>query len=184
MKRTNHQRSHADSAWSLPIALEDVPETGLRLALVADERIRALVAKLADLRALPRLEATFELTRHGSEGLHVVGTLSATVGQTCVVTLDPIENEIEETIDLIFAPAQAAIAVSTGIEDVAVEAPDPLTGGMVDLGAIATEFLMLAIDPYPRKPGAMFEPPAPPDDSSNPFAALAALKNPGRRDVS
>jgi uncharacterized metal-binding protein YceD (DUF177 family) len=184
MKRINLQHSQSDSAWSLPVGLEDVPETGLRLALAADERTRASVAKLADLRALPRLEATFELTRHARDGLHVVGTLSATVGQTCVVTLDPIENEIEEPIDLIFAPAQAAIAESSGIEDVAVDAPERLTGGMVDLGAIATEFLMLAIDPYPRKSGAIFEPPAPPDDSSNPFAALAALKNPGRRDVS
>jgi hypothetical protein len=172
-------------AWSVPVAVQDVPETGLRLALAADERTRAAIAKLADLRGLPRLEATFELARHGREGLQVVGTLSATVGQTCVVTLDPIENEVEESIDLIFAPGAASNAdASGGMEDVVLDAPEPLTGGRVDLGAIATEFLILAIDPYPRKEGAVFEAPALPDDPNHPFAALAALGKIRGRDAS
>jgi hypothetical protein len=51
-----------------------------------------------------------------------------------------------------------------------------LIGDRVDLGAIAVEFLILGIDPYPRKPGVAFEPPAAEDESEHPFAALAALK--------
>ena len=35
------------------------------------------------------------------------------------------------------------------------EGPETLHGGVVDLGAVATEFLILGIDPYPRKPGAV-----------------------------
>jgi hypothetical protein len=48
--------------------------------------------------------------------------------------------------------------------------------GKLDLGAIATEFLLLAIDPYPRKPGAEFAPVKADDASAKPFAALEALK--------
>ena len=60
--------------------------------------------------------------------------------------------------------------------------PEPLIDGRVDLGAIATEFLMLGIDPYPRKPDAAFEPPAAADDdTAHPFAALAALRKPSNR---
>jgi len=59
----------------------------------------------------------------------------------------------------------------------AVEPPETLVDGVVDLGVVATEFLMLAIDPYPRKPGAVFEPPQNPDAGSHPFAALAALRS-------
>ena len=163
----------------MPVAVADVPETGFRVALAADERTRDSVAKLADLRALPRFEATFELARHGLGGLHLLGALSATVGQTCVLTLDPIENEVEENIDLVFAPAPTSIAESSGsVEEVPIDGPEPLTGGAIDLGAIATEFLILALDPYPRKPGAVFEPPDVPDDSDHPFAALAVLKKP------
>ena len=49
----------------------------------------------------------------------------------------------------------------------------------VDLGAVATEFLLLGIDPYPRKPGAVFDAPATGDPAGHPFAALAALKKDG-----
>ena len=73
----------------------------------------------------------------------------------------------------------SSIAVATGsVEEVPLDGPEPLTGGVIDLGVIATEFLILAIDPYPRKPGAVFEAPDAPDDSDQPFAALAALKKP------
>ena len=41
----------------------------------------------------------------------------------------------------------------------AADEPEPLVDGVADLGAAATEFLLLAIDPYPRKPDAVFEPP-------------------------
>ena len=165
--------------WSAPVALRDVPETGRRFDLVADQNTRAAVAKSIGLRALPRLEASFDVSRHGREGLHVVGRVSATVGQTCVVTLEPIDNVIEEAVDLMFAPAAAAEMSDEdgGRSEVAADdAPEPLVGNGVDLGVIATEFLVLAIDPYPRKSGAEFAAPAAEDDSAHPFAALAALK--------
>jgi hypothetical protein len=65
------------------------------------------------------------------------------------------------------------------VEVTPVDAPEPLIGGSIDLGAIASEFLMLAIDPYPRKAGVAFEPPANDEDTGGPFAALAALKKKG-----
>jgi len=105
----------------------------------------------------------------------VVGHVSATVDQDCVVTLDPIENEIEESIDLVFVPGGPSAPARCESADAADEAPEPLVNDTVDLGAIATEFLILGIDPYPRKPEAAFEAPAV-EDSAHPFAALAALQ--------
>ena len=58
------------------------------------------------------------------------------------------------------------------------EPPEPLVDGKIDLGALATEFLVLGIDPYPRKAGAEFTPPKVGDDDAHPFAALEALKKP------
>ena len=40
----------------------------------------------------------------------------------------------------------------------AEDPPEPIVNGAIDLGALAAEFLMLGLDPYPRKPGAVFEP--------------------------
>jgi hypothetical protein len=171
----------AERPWSVPVARHEVAETGRRFDLAADERARAAIAKLAGLRALPRLEATFDVTPRGRDGVHVVGRVSATVGQVCGVTLEPIDNEVEDRIDLVFAPvATPALVADVGanatVEVPAVDAPEPLVDGGVDLGAVATEFLILCIDPYPRKAGAVFDPPAAGDESEHPFAALAALK--------
>ena len=169
----------AEQPWSVPVAIHDVPEIGRSFSLVADERTRAAIAKLAGLRTLSRLEVAFDVALEGRDGLHVTGRVSATVGQTCVVTLEPIENEVEEDVDLVFKPvATPAIIEEDGIqiEVAAVDAPEPLIGGGIDLGAIATECLILGIDPYPRKAGAVFERPAAGKDTAGPFAALAVLK--------
>lgn len=158
------------------MTVEDIPDTGLHLSLEAPAEIRADVAKLAGLRDLPLLAAEFDLTRKGA-GVHVTGHVSARVGQTCVVTLEPMENRIEEAIDLQFAPA-AAGAGKVGRQHAAdvEEPPEPLIEGSLDLGAVATEFLILGIDPYPRKAGAEFAPPTREDGGEHPFAALELLK--------
>jgi hypothetical protein len=51
-----------------------------------------------------------------------------------------------------------------------------VAGGGVDLAAVLTEQLALALDPFPRKPGARFEAPGTAGELS-PFAALARLKD-------
>ena len=113
--------------------------------------------------------------------------MSARIGQTCVVTLDPIENEIDEAIDLMFAPPEQIPALADLVDDdIESEAeipdpPEPIINGMIDLGRLATDALLLGVDPYPRKPGAVFEPQvvaADPED--HPFAALKALKGDGK----
>jgi uncharacterized metal-binding protein YceD (DUF177 family) len=170
----------AKPPWSAPVAIHEVPATGRHVELVANEATRAAVAQAIGLRALPRLAASFDVARQGREGLHVTGRVSATVLQTCVVTLEPIDSEVEETVDLAFAPDAAPELpdeAASGRSRVADEdAPEPLVGGVVDLGVVATEFLALGIDPYPRKSGAEFAAPAAGDDTPKPFAALAALK--------
>jgi uncharacterized metal-binding protein YceD (DUF177 family) len=166
--------------WSVPVAVEAIAETGQHFELVADDRARAGVAHLAGLRGIRRLSASFDVTRSGSGGLRVAGRVSATVGQACVVTLEPVSNEIEEDVDLIFQPGAATPAQPDGEMR---EGPEPLIGGEVDLGAIATEFLILGLDPYPRAPGAQFEAPHPAgEEAAGPFSALAKLKQDRERD--
>ena len=163
-------------AWSAPVTVAAVPEKGRRLDLVADDATRGAIAKAAGLAALPRLEAGFDLTRQGADGLRAVGRDSATVVQNCVVTLEPIESEIDEAVDLVFL---SDVASATEIDlqaPGADEPPEAIRDGVIDLGAVATEFLLLGLDPYPRKPGAVFDAPPAGDPVSHPFAALAALK--------
>ena len=53
-----------------------------------------------------RRSASLDVTPKSGGRFHVAGRVRARIGQTCVVTLDPIENEIDEPIDLIFAPPE------------------------------------------------------------------------------
>ena len=59
------------------------------------------------------------------------------------------------------------------------DAPDPIVDGKIDLGALAAEFLALGLDPYPRKPGAEFAPPAADEPPDSPFDALAKIAKKG-----
>jgi hypothetical protein len=172
--------------WHVPVRLEDVPDTGLHLELVADAHVRASLAALAGVKDMPRLEMVLDVIRHGN-GLRATGRVSATVEQTCVITLELMENEVDEPVDVIFAPSAGdSTAVDQTEDDLAGDSLDEsepaevLSDGMADLGTVAAEFLLLGIDPYPRKPGAEFKPP--PSVSSTtvtPFAALAKLKSAG-----
>ncbi|HTM73165.1 MAG TPA: DUF177 domain-containing protein [Pseudolabrys sp.] len=160
-----------DRPWSVPVNLEDIPETGSHYNLAADKAARDAVARAAGVRDLPTLEAVFDLSRRDA-GVVAQGEVRARVGQTCVVTLEPIENEIREAVDVVFAPSSKP--------DPAVkpkgEPPEPLENGIIDLGVIATEFLILGLDPYPRKPGAEFASAPVDQKGESPFAALSKLK--------
>jgi len=167
--------------WHVPVAVDDIAEAARHFDLVPDASLRAAIAKVANLRELPRLEAHFDVSRRGA-GLHVAGVVSATVGQNCVVTLEPLSNEVEEAVDLRFEPRQlparqygANEAGDKEPRDVKWNDPEPLIDGVIDLGALAVEFLIVGLDPYPRKAGAVFEPPAERAAEEGPFAALAKL---------
>lgn len=117
-------------------------------------------------------------------GVDVTGFVRASVVQTCVVSLEPFETLIDEPIDLRFAPESEVEAAARPFEADAEEgssgmadAPEPIEDGNMNLGALLEEFLALAVDPYPRKPGVAFEPLTPDNDATpSPFAALARLK--------
>ena len=177
-----------DSAnpWSVPVVVAQIPEAGLHRDLDANPGERKALADLGGLREVTSANASLDLTLMREGRVHVVGHVRARVGQTCVVTLDPIENEIDEAIDLIFAPPEQIPALADLVDEAAEsdaelpDPPEPIVAGTIDLGRLATDALLLGIDPYPRKPDAIFEPPVVPDDpEDHPFAALKALKRDG-----
>jgi Large ribosomal RNA subunit accumulation protein YceD len=164
--------------WRVPLTQSSVTTSGLHVDLTADERVRSRLARVAGLEGLPRLSASFDVTLHGRNGLRVAGRVSATVDQICGITLEPFDNEVNEAIDVVFRPDVAEFSAeksSTGAEIALEDETEPLVNGIIDLGALATEFLILGIDPYPRKPGTMFEAPLERGDVGHPFAGLAAL---------
>jgi uncharacterized metal-binding protein YceD (DUF177 family) len=169
--------------WSVPIAVEQIPEAGLHRDIEADRAARDAMAELAGVREILSASASIDVTPDNGGRFHVTGRVRARVGQTCVVTLDPIENDIDEPIDLLLAPPDQIPALADLVDDgdeseaEIPDPPEPIENGVIDLGRVATDALFLAVDPYPRKPDAVFEPPDVADDpEDHPFAALKALR--------
>ena len=182
MNRTRGMTDQADP-WSVPVAVEHIPESGLHRDIEADRATRDAMAELAGLRDILSASASIDVTLESGGRFHVAGRVRARIGQTCVVTLDPIENDIDDPIDLLLAPPDQIPALADLVDDgdeseaEIPDPPEPIENGMIDLGRLATDALFLAVDPYPRKPGAVFEPlVAASDPEDHPFAALKALQ--------
>ena len=169
--------------WSVPIAVMQIPETGVARDIEANPQEREAMAVLGGLLDVGSAKASLLLTPIKSGHVHVTGRVWGKVGQTCVVTLDPMESDFDEDIDLMFAPPsqirELAESVDEDIEsdEETPDPPEPIDNGFIDLGRLATDALFLGLNPYPRKPDAVFEAPVEVvDPKEHPFAALQALK--------
>jgi hypothetical protein len=171
--------------WRVPVVVAQIPETGLHRAFEASDAIRAAMADIAGLREIMSANASFDLRPKSGGRVQVTGEVQARIGQTCVVTLDSIENEIAEVVDLTFAPSEQIRSLSALVDEAAQseddevpDPPEPIVDGVIDLGRLATDVIFLAVDPYPRKPDVAFEPPTEViDPADHPFAALKALQS-------
>lgn len=172
--------------WRAPVTVAHIPDTGLHRELEASAAERHAMADLAGVRDILSAQAAFDVVPKSGGRLQVTGHVRARVGQICVVTLDPIESEIDEEVDLIFAPEaevrRLADLIEQGQDDEeppeVADPPESIVNGTIDLGRIATDALFLAIDPYPRKPGVVFEAKVTAlDPEDHPFAALKALQD-------
>ncbi|MCG5233663.1 YceD family protein [Xanthobacter oligotrophicus] len=163
-----------DLPYSHPFSVLDLPPGGFDLALTPDAATCAAIARLAGVLAVEDVRATLHLAPEGGAGAHVTGRVTATIRQTCGVTLEPFDAPLSEEIDVHFVPP-GTYKPPVAEEENEIDPPDEIVDGHIDAGALVYEFLILGIDPYPRKPGVVFEPPAE-DAAASPFAALSRLK--------
>ncbi len=125
----------------------------------------------------------------------VEGRLRGKIVQACILTLDPVTQDLDEGFRIVFKQdlteerdPESGEALVSALAD----APEPLPGHLLDVGEIVAEQLSLAADPYPRRPGVKLEDVLPkprrdgrvgrPEQRRHPFAGLAALRDKPRRD--
>jgi uncharacterized metal-binding protein YceD (DUF177 family) len=160
---------------------------GLLEHIEATEAERAALAGRLRLFGVDRLVATVKLRRVRGEMVRVEGTLEADVVQNCVVSLEPVPAHVTEEFSALFAPDhllpkdEGDVDAVFSLEDLDDDVPEPMPGGRIDIGELTTQHLSLALDPYPRKEGAVFEAVVEHEDDvvpekPNPFAGLARLK--------
>ena len=168
-----------DLPWSDPVRLSEVGRGPQRRQLTADAAARARIAAALNLEDLPELEAEVEL-QSWLDGVALKASWRARAVQTCGVTLEPFETALSGRFEVQAVPADSPLAQQAegGEVELSLDAPDPpdvLETDRVDPAAYVVEHLALEIDPFPRKPGAEFEPPEAEPEAS-PFATLLQLK--------
>lgn len=158
----------------------------VRHSLRPDAQALERLCAALGLLALRKVELRVELTPEGRRDWRLEGQLGATVVQPCVVSLAPVTTRIEEPVTRLYVAGPDPHAQDEGEIELSGEDIDsePLAGG-IDLGAVLSEALALALPLYPHAEGAelgeaRFAAPgqAPmSDEAARPFAGLAALRD-------
>lgn len=164
--------------------VDRVPDLGAREKLEATPDERAALAQRFELVSIESLTGRLELLPWRKGGIRLRGKIEADVTQSCVVTLEPFSTHVTVEIERFFLGRTNAGATQVrDVESLEGDEPDLIVDNAIDLGELAAEELGLALDPYPRKPGAEFasgpEPENAPEKTRQPFASLAALRENG-----
>jgi uncharacterized metal-binding protein YceD (DUF177 family) len=166
--------------FSRTVRIDTLNEVPRHIAIEAEAVERQQLASRFDLVAVHRLAAEAMVSRSGNT-VTAKGSISAAVSQSCVVTGEPVEAQIEEPFTLSFRPPP-----ETGAEEEEVELAEAemdvifFEGAHVDIGEGVAQTLSLTLDPYPRAPdaeAALREAGVKNEEEAGPFGALAALRD-------
>lgn len=160
-------RKHSVAAALIDVTA--IPSSGEKAIIHADEVTRSEIAARFGIPEVTSFQAEVTLHPRRDGLIHAQGTLSAEIVQSCVVSLEPVRQSVEEEVDELFVPpaARDSWLAAGGLTDDALmdaEAVDPfalaepLETETLDLGEIVIQLLSLALDPYPRAPGVEIPP--------------------------
>ncbi len=160
--------------FSRIVRVDTLARDGETVTIEANPSECEALAAFLKLPSIEALSATLILKRAAKGAVRVIGAVHGELTQRCVVTLEPFPAAVEEEIDVRFAPRdeRRPVGEPDTVSMTDEDEPDPIVDGKIDLGALAAEFFALGLDPYPRKPGAAFEPPPEPEAETTPFAML------------
>jgi uncharacterized metal-binding protein YceD (DUF177 family) len=171
-----------DQPFTHSFDLASLGEAERTIELKPSASERAAIASWAGIDALDAFSASVQLQREGTDAYAYEGSFQADVTQSCVVTLAPVKAHLEGEVTRRFR----VVAQRRRRTPEPEEAPEDddetevLPAGVLNLARPILEDFALAIDPYPRVPGAVFEAPQDEDQGEarreNPFAALEKLK--------
>jgi Large ribosomal RNA subunit accumulation protein YceD len=163
-----------------------LPKKGERFKGEADGGLLIEIAYQLKILRVDELRWELVAKPWGKKGFRLDGIVKAIVAQACIVTLAPVIEQIEETVDLRFVPEETNSEKprKTGLEeDINFDAmpedePETYAGDEFDAMPFVIEHLALGLDPYPRAKGAAFADYEPaPQETSALTRALEAWTN-------
>ena len=169
--------------FSRSYRMDTLGEQPRAVAIEAGSEEREALARRFGLERIDALAAEARLSR-GRDTVSAAGRVTAGIVQTCVATGEPVPARIDEEFRIEFRPqpevgAEEEIELSESELDVVF-----YDGAAIDLGEAVAETVALALDPYPRSPGAeaaLREAGVKSEEEArleaSPFAALKGLKD-------
>lgn len=164
--------------FSRPERVDTISERERVVEVEARPAEREALAARFDLLAVERLAASFTVRREPA-GLTARGRVTADVVQACSITGEPVAVQVDEQADLLFVPAGPAAEDEV---ELSADALDTIIyqGSKIDLGEAAAETMALALDPFPRAPGAeraLREAGVLTEEEARPLGKLAGLRD-------
>jgi len=162
--------------------LSSVGEDGIEATIVASDGYKSELPERLGVLAVSSLSGALAIRPWRKGGFRVSGTIIAEISQSCIVTLEPVTERLEEPFDRTFLAAKEMdrfrLDAEVEIDLDAADPPEILEGTTLSLGDLIAEHLALGLNPYPRKPNAdaVLPSEAGEDERVSPFAALKNLK--------
>jgi uncharacterized metal-binding protein YceD (DUF177 family) len=157
-----------------PVALSELSDETASYTLEADATQRDLVAETVDIEGVVSFAVDLRLRKDG-QLVTAAGNLRAELDRVCVVSLEPMVEQIDEDFTAVFTTEQSE--EEEGEFEADLDAPEPLHGEHIDLWDVALEQLVLSMSAHPRKEGAT----APEDPGAgakiSPFDVLKDLRS-------
>lgn len=182
--------------WSIFLETEDIDESGIDMDVALPDECKESICQRLNLQSIKSLKANLRFERHAvNKAVHVEGSITADVEQKCVVTMEPVCEQVTDefeawysdkgqTVSFAKARRERMSAQEQDEQPVLEEEDDPesIVDGKIDIGELIVQYFSLALEPYPRIAGARgnFGDPledAPEDTYNNPFAALKDWKS-------
>ncbi len=185
-----------ENEWSHFIESEKIGLKPMTIALELEHNNLPQLCKRLGLHSINDLRADLTLVRNQiNKVIHIEGRIQATIEQECVVTMEPVSEQVSDEFEAWFAePSQAVSFTKAKRERMSLKEqdeqpiieefddPEAVIDGKIDLGELVTQHLSLALNPYPRAESAEFGEKnvgledAPDGTYDNPFAALKDWK--------
>ncbi len=173
--------------FSYPVKVGNISANAVEVRLKAGPDELKALAETWQVVEVRSLASTVQIGRWKKDGVRVRGRVEAQIVQSCVVTLEPVETVIDEPFEAIYVPEGSKLARVIANDNAEMvldpdgpDLPETFSGDTIDVGVTVAEHAALAIDPYPRKPDAVFgeriESTSADDARPNPFAALKDWK--------
>lgn len=170
------------------VSVNVLPSSGLKLSLGLTSDNQDALKESLNILSVPQFESELIFKGWRKGGVKVKGRFFAELERECVVTLEPLTEEIKEDFERTFLPKGSKLAKPEFNEEGEMvldpdgaDIPDLFSGNTLDAWEILIEQVLLAMDPFPRTDNADISVHQAPEEElapkQSPFAVLKSLKS-------